>query len=877
MKSAGVQRSPPLFVLPKACFLLSLFIIAIGAGSPSRADYESAFAAYQAGEYDEALKATDEAVRERFAEARWWRLRLDCLATLGRYDDGVKALGLARRHHYVDAGLLVAGYEVLRQSGDPKGAQEMLAELLRYAQGSPFRFNMPDDHVWVGRAAALLGGDAREILEGFYDPALKNDPNSRTAYLAIGALALAKDDLGVAAENYRAALKVFPDDPDLLFGLAQALEEDEEEESAALLKLTLEHNPRHLGALQYIAEEALGQEDYTGASAALDKIAAVNPHHARHWALRAVLAHLQADSFGEWFCRERALETWDDNPEVDHLIGEKLSSAYRFAEGAKYQRRALKIDPQYLPARKQLAQDLLRLGDEAEGWRLVNEVQTSDPYDVVAFNLASLKDRLQNYTLLETPHFRLHMERREAAVYGPRVLALLERARKTLGKKYGWLPPQPVTVEILTRQQDFAIRTFGLPGGDGILGVCFGMVITANSPAALAGRTNNWEATLWHEYCHVVTLEQTHHRIPRWLSEGISVYEERQADPTWGDRLDHDLRRMILAGELTPVSMLNDAFRKSRSAAHFNLAYYEASLVVQYLVEKHGHETLRRILSDVAAGIPINEALALRVGELAGLDKAFDAYARATADAYGPKVDWTDPKELPALPREPASSVAAWLKDRPNHYLGRLRYAQALASEKQWTQAREVLTALVADVPQWAGDESPYTLLARAQHELKDLAGQRKTLEQSAERSADALETYRNLIELAIAENDGALVEANVERYLAVQPLEELPYRSLAEFRAAAKSTTTAERKSAVAAARSLLALEPSDRSGAHFLLAQLLHVDDDDEAKRQALLALEETPRFRDAQKLLLAIVDKPKTAKPNETKPRPPTMVLP
>ena len=39
-------------------------------------------------------------------------------------------------------------------------------------------------------------------------------------------------------------------------------------------------------------------------------------------------------------------------------------------------------------------------------------------------------------------------------------------------------------VEIFPQQKEFAVRTFGLPGADGLLGVCFGRVITANSPAS---------------------------------------------------------------------------------------------------------------------------------------------------------------------------------------------------------------------------------------------------------------------------------------------------------------------------------------------------------------------------------------------------------
>ncbi len=38
---------------------------------------------------------------------------------------------------------------------------------------------------------------------------------------------------------------------------------------------------------------------------------------------------------------------------------------------------------------------------------------------------------------------------------------------------------------------------------------------------------------LWHEFCHVITLQKTGNKIPRWLSEGISVFEERRADVRW--------------------------------------------------------------------------------------------------------------------------------------------------------------------------------------------------------------------------------------------------------------------------------------------------------------------------------------------------------
>ncbi len=54
----------------------------------------------------------------------------------------------------------------------------------------------------------------------------------------------------------------------------------------------------------------------------------------------------------------------------------------------------------------------------------------------------------------------VRMDSREAKIYGPRVLDLLQRAKKVLSEKYELTLTEPVTVEIFPQQSDFAIRTF---------------------------------------------------------------------------------------------------------------------------------------------------------------------------------------------------------------------------------------------------------------------------------------------------------------------------------------------------------------------------------------------------------------------------------
>ena len=123
-------------------------------------------------------------------------------------------------------------------------------------------------------------------------------------------------------------------------------------------------------------------------------------------------------------------------------------------------------------------------------------------------------------------------------------MALAQQALSTLAARYEFTPRGPILIEIFPKQDDFAVRTLGLPGMVGALGVCFGRVVAMDSPQRRGRRGEfQWEATLWHELAHVITLQMSNQRIPRWLTEGISVYEEKKARARVGPRDGRDLRR----------------------------------------------------------------------------------------------------------------------------------------------------------------------------------------------------------------------------------------------------------------------------------------------------------------------------------------------
>ena len=490
---------------------------------------------------------------------------------------------------------------------------------------------------------------------------------------------------------------------------------------------------------------------------------------------------------------------------------------------------------------------------------------------------------MEKFQTLTNGNFIVRMSAKESPIYGEKVLALLDRAKSNVCAKYGIELEKPTTVEIFPDQKDFGVRTFGMPGNPGYLGVCFGPVITANSPASQAGHPANWQAVLWHEFCHVVTLQMTKNKMPRWLSEGISVYEERQANPTWGQAMNPKYREMILGKDLTPVGKLSAAFLTPKTDLDLQFAYYESYLVVDFLVDRFGIDSLKDILHDLGEGVEINKAIAEHTVAMDDLETDFADFARDRARKLGPSLDWKKPEAAKTDKLEGTQRIRRPLAGGPDvvtnltttaevdtnltestNYFVLIRGAQKLLRDKKWQEAKAPLQKLIKACPDQTGPDNAYILLAMAHRRLGETNDEMRVLSQLAEIEADALDAYSRLMDLAAIKEEWSMVLTNAERYLAVNPLVPLPYRWLARA-----SEAGGEKRTAIEAYETMLLLDPPDPAEAHFRLARLFHEAGDPKAKRHVLQALEDAPRFRDAQRLLLEI----RRAEKTQTKAEPAT----
>jgi tetratricopeptide (TPR) repeat protein len=832
-------------------------------------------ALFQKGEYDQVAEICGKAIEDGQYGESWRLLKVRADFVRGRYVTALDTLEVATTRYTSSIRLRWLGVQVAKASGVDALSRRWSNEISVLVDRNPWSYTNAASRVTLGRYLFAAGADPRKVLELFFDRAKSSQPSFVDAYIASGELALTKYDYQIAAEEFQRAATFEPENADVLYGLARAFASSDAQKADQIIHNALEVNPRHLPSMLFIAESLIDGERYEVAEKWLARASDVNPEHWHLWALRAVIAHLQADHEREWFCRRTALGWQPLKPDVDYQIGRKLSRHYRFADAVEYQRRALRIDEKFLPAKTQLGQDLLRLGQNDEGWELIRQVAKLDGYNVVTHNLLKLNQKLSKFTTLEADGIQVRMDAREAKIYGPQVVQLIANAREVLCKKYIHELRTPVTIEIFPAQADFAIRTFGLPGGEGFLGVCFGNVITANSPASQGANPANWQSVLWHEFCHVVTLQKTNNKMPRWLSEGISVYEELERDAAWGDTLSAEYRGMILGTELTPVSQLSSAFLKPKSPIHLQFAYYESAMVVRYLVSTYGQEMLLRVLIDLSVGMPINESLQRYTGSLAALDAEFADWIRDRASRVGSDLDWSIPKRTDDASAQPAISTPqqalAWWKDHPNNYFALQAIAKLFMSRGQWDAAIQPLEKLIENFPQERGANSALRLLAGVYRQTGDEQRELALLRQVVREQGNALDEILRLIELEAAAEDWERVAETARRGLAINPLRAELQQALADAAGHLQRPTDA-----IAAYRALLQLDPIDPAGMHYQLAeQYVDVGQRKLGKRQLLLALEQAPRYRQALILLKQLADEdvfpPNPAPPNPVPPNP------
>jgi tetratricopeptide (TPR) repeat protein len=466
----------------------------------------------------------------------------------------------------------------------------------------------------------------------------------------------------------------------------------------------------------------------------------------------------------------------------------------------------------------------MRLGYEQEARSELELCWRNQYQDDPTKNTLTLLDSYKNFVTYRTDTTILKLDRKEAELLRPYFEPEMKRALATYEKKYGFKLDRPVQLEVYPNHEDFAVRTQGMPGL-GALGVTFGYVVAMDSPSGRRPGDFHWATTMWHELSHVYVLSATHHRVPRWFTEGMAVYEETAASPDWGDRLDPHVIQVIKDKKLLPVAELDRGFVHPTYPTQVVVSYFQAGRICGFIANEWGYAKLLAMMHDFAtdATTPqvIEKEFAMRPEEF---DKKFlaaiDAETKSVVDGFD---DWKKGlKEVAELARSGENEQVIKRSDALRDV-----YPDYVEAGNLYERRANAFLAL---------DNKP-DAIAELEHYAK-IGG----------RNPDTLKQLASLLVEAGRPADAAVV---LNRLNYIDPVDGDLHRRLGDLWFAQNNIDGAIREY-----QAVLAWKPVDPAAAHFNLAKAYRsANRTDDARDQLVLALETAPGYRPAQKMLLEL----------------------
>jgi predicted Zn-dependent protease len=502
------------------------------------------------------------------------------------------------------------------------------------------------------------------LVNELYPDILKLDKDYWPAHYEVGLLYLEKFNQAEAAAEFKAALAINPRAAEVHAAVASlALQNYELTEAQAAIKRALEINPRLIWAHQLEADVQLANFEPGEAVKSLEAALNLNPLDEQTLG-RLAAAYAGLDGVPEKLAGTRLGQLIDEvtarNPHAGEFfesLADGLDELRRYSDAARFYREAIARMPQLVSPRGELGLVYMRLGNEVEADKLLRESFDSDPFNVRVSNTLKVLEVLSNYAAIETDHFVIKFDRAHDEILAKYAAKYLEEeVYPQLVKKFGFQPEGKSLFEIFSRAKNtdghgwFSARMVGLPY-IGTVGACAGRMVAMQSPND-ARQKFNWSRVLRHEFVHVVNLQQTHFNIPHWFTEALAVQNEGFSRPRQWNELLID---RVPKGKLYNLETINTGFIRPKSSDEWAMAYCQAELYADYMLERFGADSLAKMLAAYADNVNTRTAIRRSFGiEQPDFEKGYLEYLHKVAAGLGQggKSPKEESQQLKALARE---------------------------------------------------------------------------------------------------------------------------------------------------------------------------------------------------------------------------------
>lgn len=673
------------------------------------------------------------------------------------------------------------------------------------------------------RAEGLWGIEAYKEANDQFRDVVKANPKNAEYRVRWGRLFLERFVPNEATGLFGEALQIDKNNANAYLGLALVAAQDYGSKAVEYAQKAADLNPKLFEAHELLAFLALEDTDETLAAKEADKALDISPEALDGMAIHATIDFLHDKKESPWI--DRILK-------INPVYGEAYSTAghfffinRRYDEEIQAYRKALELNPRLWDTRSQLGITLMQLGQEAEARAQLEQCYNAKYTSNETVNALRLLDSYKDYQTFKTDDTILRLHNKEADLLRPYIEAELKKIIATYEKKYQMKLNGPVQVEVYPNHDDFAVRTAGMPGIGGILGVTFSHVVAMDSPSGRPPGSYHWATTLWHEMSHVFVIQATNGRVPRWFTEGLAVYEETAASPDWGDRMDPEDIQAIQNKKLLGIAQLERGFIRPTYPTQVVVSYYQGSKVITFIVEKWGYSKILEMIQSFAKLESTPDVIRNDLGLSAeDFDKQFFA--------------WLD-----AQTKTTVEHFAEWKKDI-EAMVGDLR-------AKKYDDVIHLGTQIEGYYTDYVEPGSVYELLSDAYTAKGDKAAAQKELEKYNTIGGRSPLLVERLATMEEETGDAKKAAGTLNRLNYIYPEDQDLHKRLGDLWLAQNNVAGAIREY-----QALVALKPLDQASAHFELANALQkANRIEEARDQVLLSLEAAPSYKPAQKLLLEI----------------------